>query len=165
MAYDVTITRLPLRALFEIRGSADPVATWCGDATLALPGIPNRLTEVGEHRLIHAGQDRWLLMAPLAEEEALNAALRPDEAPGGLSVVLLSDTLIFFSVTGPEAGEVMVVATPLDLHPSAFPPDGASWTEVFGTRALIRRIADGYEIAVDRSYGDWFEDSLLAVAS
>lgn len=165
MAYDVTIARLPLRTLFEIRGTAERVASWCGDAIPPLPHQPNRATAAGGRRLIHTGRDRWLLMAPIAEESVVAGALRPGDAPGDLSLVLVSDTLTFFSVTGPEAGEVMAVATPLDLHPQIFPADGAGWTEAFGAKALLRRTEGGFEVAVDRSYTDWFEACLVAAAS
>ena len=101
----------------------------------------------------------------MKEEDTLAAALRPDEVSHDLSVVLISDTLTFFAVSGPDAGEVMAVATPLDLHRDAFPSDVASWSEAFGTRALIHRIADGYVIAVDRSYADWFEECLASAGS
>jgi sarcosine oxidase gamma subunit len=57
----------------------------------------------------------------------------------------------------------MAVASPLDLHPASFPADAATWAEAFGIKALIRRIDDGFEIAIDRSYADWFEDVLKRV--
>ena len=163
MGYDVDITRLPLRALFDLKGKKDALRRWCGGALPPLPNCPNRITESQERRLVQTGPCCWLLLAPLEAEGALTEALRPVEAPDDLSIVPVSDTLTFFAVTGAEAGDVMAVATPLDLHPSAFPPDGASWTEAFGVRALIWRIAEGYEIAVERSYGDWFEEVLRRV--
>ncbi len=161
MGYDAIITRLPLRALFDLKGKRDVLRNWCGDTLPPFPDHPNRLTEAHGRQLVHTGPGCWILMASLAVEQALTAALRPDEAPGDLSVVPISDMLTFFAVTGPEASDVMAVATPLDLHPRVFPPDGASWTEAFGIRALIRRIAGGYEMAVERSYADWFEEALV----
>ncbi|MCV2873496.1 sarcosine oxidase subunit gamma [Defluviimonas sp. WL0050] len=160
MPYDVTITRLPLRALFDLKGRAAALEKWCGTALPPFPGRPNSRTEAADRGLHWTGPDRWLLMAPLAEEAALATALRADKVPVDLSITPVSDTLTFFAVTGPDVAEVMAVATPLDLHPDSFPPDGASWTEAFGIRSAIRTIAAGYEIAVDRSYADWFEESL-----
>lgn len=160
MPYDVIITRLPLRTLFDLKGTATALAAWCGTALPPFPDRPNSRTEAAGRGLHWAGPDRWLLMAPLAEEAVLAAALRAEEAPDDISVTLVSDTLTFFAVTGPDATEVMAVVTPLDLHPDTFPQDGAAWTEALGIRSAIRRIADGYEIAVDRSYADWFEESL-----
>lgn len=165
MGYDATITRLPLRALFDLKGREETLRRWCGDALPPLPVHPNRTTGAQGRHLVHTGPCHWLLMAPLDHEVGLTASLRPDEAPDDLSVVPVSDTLTFFAVTGPEASDVMAVATPLDLHPTVFPPDGASWTEALGTRALIRRIGNGYEMAVERSYADWFRDALARVVS
>lgn len=165
MPYDVVINRLPLRALFELKGSGLEIAAWCGDALPEFPDKPNTASSRNGRTLIWTGPDRWLLNASGNEEETLIRAVRPDAAPGDLSIVLISDTLTFFEISGPEADEVMAVATPMNIHPSAFPADGACFTEAFGTKALLRRVANGFEIAVDRSYGDWFEESLRRAAS
>ncbi|MGC1429418.1 MAG: sarcosine oxidase subunit gamma family protein [Albidovulum sp.] len=166
MAYDVTITRPPLRAAFDLKGTPDEITKCYSDVLPPLPGRPNSLTTQDGHDLLWIGPDHWLLLAPIAQEEMLVSALRSGGGtPADIATTLISDTLTFFAVTGSEAGEVMAVASPLDLHPDAFSPDGASWTEAFGTKALIRRIASGYEIAVDRSYGDWFEATLWSVTT
>jgi sarcosine oxidase subunit gamma len=156
MGYDATITQLPLRALFDLQGEPSAIGDWCGDALPAFPERPNSVSERDGRTLIWTGPDHWLLSAPLGAEAGLSEELRPDDAPADIGVTALSDTVTFFAVTGPDAGAVMAVATPLDLHPDTFPADAASWTESFGTKALIRRIGEGYEIAVDRSYSDWF---------
>ncbi|MBS0124071.1 sarcosine oxidase subunit gamma [Thetidibacter halocola] len=148
--YDVTITRLPLRALFEMRGALP------GDAGLPPPPAPLRLTQAGDRVLAMTGPARWLLMAPLAQEETLERAL-PE-------AVALSDTLTFFAITGLGAGQIMAVASPLDLHASAFPEDGCAFTEAFGIRALVRRLPGGFEIGVDASHADWFAAMLDRVA-
>ncbi|MCB2136557.1 MAG: sarcosine oxidase subunit gamma [Rhodobacteraceae bacterium] len=165
MAYDVSITRLPLFTLFDLKGGADALRAWCGPALPALPARPTRALTAAGRTVVWTGPDHWLMRADLAEEAALYTALRPDDAPGDISIVQVSDTLVFFAITGPDAGDVMAVATPLDLHPDLFPPDAASWSEAFGTKALIRPIADGFELAVDRSYADWVEAMLGRTAS
>jgi sarcosine oxidase subunit gamma len=146
--YDVTISRLPLRALFELRALPK-------DGLPAAPA-PLRLTRKGERMLAMTGPARWLLMAPLADEDALEAA-QPE-------AVLLSDSLAFFAVTGRDAAQLMAVASPLDLHPSVFPEDGCAFTEAFGIRALVRRLPDGFEIGLDASHADWFAAMLARVA-
>lgn len=163
MAYDVTITRLPMRALFDLKGSREMLSQCCGDLLPPFSAQPNRMSESGGRRLMSTGPDHWLLMAPLDDEAALAAALQPEGAPQDIAITGLSDTLTFFAVAGPEVQEVMAVATPLDLHPASFPADAATWAEAFGIKALIRRIDDGFEIAIDRSYADWFEDVLKRV--
>ena len=73
----------------------------------------------------------------------------------------MSDTLTFFRVTGPEAAEVLSIGCPMDLHPDAFAADGARYTEFFGLKAFVARSDDGFDLAVDQSYGVMTRDYLL----
>jgi heterotetrameric sarcosine oxidase gamma subunit len=165
MGYDVAITRGPLRTLFDLKGLKEAVVAWCGTALPDLPDQPNSLTAKGTRLLMWIGPDHWLLADDIALEEMLSDTLRPDTAPAEMSIVLVSDTLTFFVVEGSDSNELMAVATSLDLHPASFADDCVSQIEAFGIKALIRRVASGYEIAVDRSYEDWFEASLRRAAS
>jgi len=158
-AYDVTVTRLPLRAVFDLRGPQPALADWC-DGLPDFPAEPNRSTANDRMTLCHIGANRWLLLADLAAETPLLAALRPAEAPPHISIVRISDTLTFFAIAGPDAAEVMAMGCPMDLHPSVFGPDATSFTEVFGLRALVRRSDGGFDVAVDRSYADLIDDYL-----
>ncbi|MBL9045983.1 MAG: sarcosine oxidase subunit gamma [Tabrizicola sp.] len=162
MAYEVTIHELPLRAVFDLKGDRAALAAWCG---IALPDQPNRQAGAGLGQVALIGPDHWLLWADVAEERDLAASLRPEAVPADLSIVLISDTLTFLAVTGPDAGEVMAVATPLDLHPSVFGPDDIAFAEAHGIKALIRRLAGGFELGVERSYADWFRTILERCAS
>lgn len=152
MPYDVTIARLDTQALFDLKGGAADLGDWIGFALPGLPDRPNTKTEHGGTRLMFIGPDHWLLRADLAEEAMLEALLRPAEAPEDISIVRVSDTLAFFRLTGPEAGEIMAIACPLDLHPSRFGTDAACFTECFGLKALVTRCAGGFDLAVDQSY-------------
>ena len=152
MVYDVTIDRLEISALFDLKGPADRLAVWAAAALPPFPERPNTVTHRDARTLIWTGRDRWLLRAPLDHEETLLAVLRPEDAPPEIGIVLVSDTLAFFAITGPGAQDVMAVASPLDLHPRAFPEDGATFSEAFGLRALFLRRAGGFELAVDRSF-------------
>lgn len=158
MAYDVTIARLQVQALFDLKGAAEFLLAWCGDVLPPLPTRPNSYTKVSHRMLQWIGPDHWILRADIAEEEAIFAALKPDAAPVDVSVVLISDTLVFVALTGPDADQVMAVATPLDVARLA--ADDVSPTEAFGTKAMIRRIPGGYEIGVDLSYATFVEDYL-----
>ena len=106
------------------------------------------------------GPEHWILRAPLDQEEALFAALKPDAAPADISIVHISDTLCFFEITGPDVQEVMAVATPLDLHAEVFPANGATFSEIFSVKALIIRIEGGFHLGVDRSYAPMIADYL-----
>ena len=163
MAYDVTITRLPLQALFDLKGDAAAVRKWGGKALPALPVRFGSFTEMDGRTLKWIGPDHWILRADLAEEDTLLVTLRPDAAPTEVSVVLISDTFAFFAVTGPDADQIMAVVTPLDLQTLA--ENGVTVTEAFLGKAMVRRISGGYELAVDQSYATMIAEYLDRVRS
>lgn len=72
----------------------------------------------------------------------------------------VSDTLTFFDITGPDAGEIMSIACPLDLHHTVFGDLDVTFTEVFGLKALLLRAIGGFEFAVEQSFGDMIADYL-----
>jgi sarcosine oxidase subunit gamma len=160
MPYDVTFTRLETQALYDLKGPREEVQEWAGKALPACPDRPNSKTEAGGVTLLFIGPDHWLLRADLTREAALDAALRPAEAPPEISLVRVSDTLAWFRITGPEAAQVMAIACPMDLHDSRFGPDAASFTEAFGLRALVTRCEGGFDVAVDQSFGPMVKDYL-----
>jgi heterotetrameric sarcosine oxidase gamma subunit len=164
MAYAVRIAGPETPAVFDLKGPQDALAAWLAGA--GLPGWPSRPgTRCGAGRwLAWTGASHWLLVAPLADEAVLEAALRGDAAPETVRIVTVSDALAFFSIEGPDAASVMAVASPLDLHAAAFPGDGATFTEVFGLRALVTRQGDGFLLAVDRSYGPFVAEYLARLA-
>ncbi len=160
MPYDVTTTRLDTQALFDLKGPAASLRRWTGPDLPAFPDQPNTRVDEGGLSLMWIGPDHWLLRAPLTEEAALEARLRPAEAPADISIVRVSDTLAFFRLTGPEVGEIMAIACPLDLHPARFGAQAACFTEAFGLKALVTRCADGFDLAVEQSYGALCADYL-----
>ena len=85
---------------------------------------------------------------------------RLEQAPVHVSIVLVSDTLTFFRISGPDADQIIKIASPLDIHPTVFPCNGASYTQVFGIKGLVIRNTDGFEIAVESSYADMIDDFL-----
>ncbi len=160
MPYDVTFTRLETQALFDLKGRREAVQEWAGEALPACPDQPNSKTEAGGATLMFIGPDHWLLRADLTREAALEATLRPAEAPPEMSIVRVSDTLAFFRVIGPEASEILAIACPMDLHESRFGPDTASFTEAFGIKALVTRCEGGFEVGVEQSFGPMMLDCL-----
>lgn len=83
---------------------------------------------------------------------------RLHSAPVDISIVLVSDTLKFFNIDGPDADQIVAIACPLDIHPSVFPHHGATYTEAFGLKALLMRVPGGFEIAVESSFADMIDD-------
>lgn len=165
MIFDVQIEQLGLCALFDIQGPQIAIATWGGPALPSFPTAPNTGTRQDDSKLYWLGAETWMLRAPLAREAALEMALKPPLAPDDISIVCISDTLVFWRITGPEADQIMSIAGPLDVHPSTFPAQGATWSEIFGQRALVLRVKGGFEIAVERSYGPMFNDYLNRIVA
>ena len=165
MIYDVMITRLGLSALFELQGPADTVAAWAGDALPALPDTANTYVAAGAHQLCWLGAESWLLRAPIADEASLIGALQPAEAPDSVSIICVSDLLAFWSISGADADQIINIAGPLDVHPRAFPRNGATWTDAFGQRALIMRAEGGFELATDRSYAPMISEYLSTITA
>ena len=159
MPYDAQIDRLPPFALFDLKGPGDALTAWASDLP-DLPATPNTLTRNGDDLLCFTGPNRWLLRAPLDREDALETALRPTEAPPEMSIVRISDTLTFFRLTGPDAAQVLSIGCPLDIHPKAFGPNAVTYTEFFGVKALLLRCEDGFDCAIEQSFGDMIADYL-----
>ena len=154
MLYDVQFRRGPIAALFDLKGDRDTLARWSGKHIPPFPLSPNKFTASGGRWLFYVGPNHWILRADIEREEECERQLRPSEAPPQISIVRISDVFTPFAVTGPDAAAIMSIACPLDLHAAAFGDEDAAFTEIFGLKALVRRLPDGFEFAVEQSYGD-----------
>ena len=54
----------------------------------------------------------------------------------------------------------MSIATSMDLNLGIFGDDNATFSEVFGLKALISREENGFQFAVDQSFGNMVSDYL-----
>ena len=160
MVYDVQISREPIRALFDIKGSKNEVRRLLTGIFDNLPKNKNTFVLQKAKTLMFVGSDHWILKADLEEEDQLKAVLNPDLVSSSISVVLVSDSLTFFSIEGYNAKDIMEISCPLDFHESSFTEDYVTFSEVFGVKALIKRIKNGFEFAVDQSFGDMINDYL-----
>ena len=156
MAYDVTVKRVELRTVFDLKGEQRAVEAWIGKLGPKFPEDPNTKSVAGSVELLWIGPEHWLLRAPLSEEASILERPVPDE----VSVAHVSDTLASYVIAGPDANEIMAIACPLDLNAESFPDNGATYTEAFGLKALVCRCDGGYELSVERSFGDMLEDYL-----
>ena len=159
MPYDAYIKRLPPYALFDLKGPSEALSEWCASLP-SFPEKPNSLSREYETDLCLIGPERFILRAPIDEEDSLNDTLRPESAPPEISIVRISDTHTFFRITGPDATNVASIGCPLDLHDSAFAEDAVTNSEFFGVKAMILRCDGGFEIAVEQSFGDMIADYL-----
>ena len=61
---------------------------------------------------------------------------------------------------GADAARIMSIICPLAPHPSVFADTRLTFCEVLGLKALVSRTLEGFEIAVDQSFGDFVADCL-----
>ncbi|MFL2547046.1 MAG: sarcosine oxidase subunit gamma family protein [Candidatus Rariloculaceae bacterium] len=160
MIYDVDIAKLELSCVLNIQGAPADVVSLLSSRGISLPEKPNTAALARGMAIYWVGPTQWILRAPEALEEQLLQELQSDPSNGNTSVVDISDTLQFFSVTGRDADDVLSVCCPLDIHRTVFPANAVTYTEIVSTKALLLRIPDGYEFAVDRSYADFANDSM-----
>lgn len=160
MSYNVNITRQGISALFDLKGDRDALGEWARNCLPDFPTAPNSLTRANGISLLHIGRNHWVARAGIDRENKLSSALEPEAAPPDISIVRISDTLAFFDITGPDAAAVMAMACPLDLHPAGFGDNVVTFTEVFGLKALLLRVKDGFEFGVEQSFADMIAESL-----
>ena len=160
MSYQVQIKRLELNALIDIQGERNAVASWMSDDFPPFPENPNSSCQHDGLSLYWIAPERWLLRSAIENEERIISITRLDTAPQDISIVLVSDTVQLFQVTGADADEIISIASSIDCHVSAFPGNGVSYTDIFGIKGLLMRCENGFEIAVESSYADMIEDYL-----
>jgi sarcosine oxidase subunit gamma len=160
MSYEIQIERGELQALIDLQGSAATIRDWVETGFPEFPSTPNTASTQAGISLCWIAAERWLLRAPIEREDDLLAITKPDTAPLDTSIVLVSDTLRFFNIDGPDAPQIVAIACPLDTHPSVFPTNAVTYTEIFGIKGLLARRGDGFEIAVESSFADMVEDYL-----
>lgn len=156
MGYDALIDRPPMPCLVDVRGAPGSACALFARTGLTVPTEPNTWARTGERIVAFVGPRRWMLVAPLAHEPALLEGL-PRQVAGGTAVPV-SDAFAAFSVSGPQASEIVAQASPLDVHPLAFPVNGASFTVLFGQAALLLRRDSGFDCFVDASVEDYVAD-------
>ena len=157
MIYDVSIEPLPTMALIDLKGSAADIAPRLQRLVLCAPEA-SRVSRSGAVEVLRAAREHWLLRAPLEDEDRLLSALLEDTPAADTLVVAVSDAYAFFGIAGPHARAIMAIASPLHADPSAFPEDGATFTEAFGQKALVMRRPNGFDIAFERSYASMAAD-------
>jgi sarcosine oxidase, subunit gamma len=165
MIYNVNIERLELFCVFDLKGSRTDIASRLVKLRIVPPEIPNTAAIVGNVALCWVGQKHWILRAPQSEAGALISGFQTNDIKEeNISIVEVSDMLQFFSISGVDATNVLAVCCALDTHSTVFPHNAVTFTEMFGTKALVLRDAlpdsEGFQIAVDRSYADFIDDNL-----
>jgi len=161
MGYDVKIQRLALNAMIDLQGDSEAIKSWIKDDDLPdFPDKPNTSSANKKFKLYWVGIEHWLIRSDIKLEDRLLEMTNPGASPTEISLVQVSDTFKFFEVSGPDAAQIISIASPIDHHLSAFPENGVSYTNIFGIKGLLIRVNNGFEIAVESSYADLMADFL-----
>jgi heterotetrameric sarcosine oxidase gamma subunit len=164
--YDAKLKRLPMQALFDIRGSEAGMATGLADAGLEMPVARNRVQrDTSGIEAVCLGPRRVLVLAESDAEAALNHRL--NAAFGSVAdadYALVSDMFVSFELSGPGSEDVLRQGAPLDLSSQRFPPDMATGTELWATSVVLMRSSvdlTSFRIIVERSFAGYIEDWLI----
>ena len=161
----------------EMRGPVRPALISLRIGAEGLPAVeralgvaaprPSGLAAVnGSVAVFALGPDEWLIRTGPDEEERWLARLEEAAATSFSAVVLVSDAWRVFTVTGPEALDVLTQATGVDLHPSAFPTGRVVRAAFARVAAVIHRLDDrpSFDICVDASVARyaqrWIESAI-----
>ncbi|OED39361.1 hypothetical protein AB833_15620 [Chromatiales bacterium (ex Bugula neritina AB1)] len=158
MRYRITLETHKTHALVDLQGDKHDIALWAKKSELRLPANANTFAQSGPYTLYWIGPERWLLAASLEREPELAQLISENTLAESSSAVLISDSQSFFEIRGADAGQIVSIASPLDIHSSVFPENGASYTDLFGLKALVIRREDGFDIMVERSFSDMVLD-------
>jgi len=147
---------LPPAARFVLRG-APAVMTAAGAALgLQISDIACRSASTGVRAALWLGPDEQLLLAPVADGEAIAHQLGQSLSALPHSLVDVSHRQIALELSGPQAQNVLNAGCPLDLHLESFPV-GACTRTVLGKCDIVlwRTGATTFHIEVWRSFADY----------
>jgi sarcosine oxidase subunit gamma len=139
-----------MTAVFDLKGHPVDILHRLEAAGLEPGADPHANLQTG--LVYKVAPQHWLVRTTLAQETSLFAQLTEAPCASDTLIINVSDAYVFIQIDGPEAEQMIAIASPID--PRAMPVGAASatFTEVFGQKALLIRQHHGYEIAVERSY-------------
>ena len=167
--YDVALRRLAPCARFETRGKPGDLAAALRAAGLPVPERHNSsLAGDGHVRVDWLGPQRYVVTAPLDQEDAVGGALEAAFAGfAGADVTCVTDMVITFELAGSGAADVLAQGTPLDISPAAFFPASVTGTELWGVGVIVERPAADpktFRVTVERSYAGYIDGWLRTAA-
>ena len=157
------LRELPLCGQFNLRLNPDNTQQMEIAADLIggpLPTKPLTSSQYAEVRVIWIAPDDWLVIMPWSIAADFESRYRAAQT-GHYSIVDISAGQTLVELSGPESRNVLKKASPIDVHPQAFPIDKCVST-VFAKSAagIVRTGDDSYLLVVRRSFADYIWDWL-----
>jgi sarcosine oxidase subunit gamma len=156
---------LPPASRFTLRGPA-PVMAAAGTALgLNITDAACRSAANSERAALWMGPDEQLILADVADGEAVGTQLRAALNALPHSLVDMSHRQLALEVSGATAQTLLNVGCPLDLHLSAFPV-GMCTRTVLGKADIVlwRTGPDSFHVEVWRSFADYVARFLTEAA-
>lgn len=155
-------TQLAIRGDASDAGFSDAVTEALG---LELPVVPKTVNRKSGKTLLWLGPDEWL--AVTAAENGAGLALGLTSALEGIhhAVVDVSHSRAVIGLEGPNAREVLMKGTNVDLHPRAFATDNCVQAHLGRCHMLLHQLDDGpsYDVYIHRSFAvyawNWLSDA------
>ena len=147
---------LPPASRYVLRGAPAVMAAAGAALGLTISDIACRSATHGARAALWLGPDEQLLLAPVADAEAVAGRLREALAALPHSLVDVSHRQIGIEVGGSLAQTVLNAGCPLDLHLAAFPA-GMCTRTVLGKAEIVlwRTGAATFHVEVWRSFADY----------
>jgi len=154
-------TKLTLRCAGASAGGIPPAAgLGFGQSINRFSGLEGRISA-------RLGPDEWLILAPHAEAEALEAAIGAALAGRHHALVDVSHRNAAIEVAGDGAELVLAAGCPLDLDPSSFPVGSATRTLIGKAEVVLLKLGEEprFRIEVWRSYARYLFAFLAEAAA
>jgi len=155
---NAAITLQPQRSIARIAAFKDSLPPLQSALGLTLPG-PNQQARHKATLYLWSGPENWLA---LADRDDPNFDLKLAQTCSGLAAITdQSDGRTILQISGPAAHTTLAKLIPIDLHPSAFPPDATALTLAGHIAIQIWPCTDGFELACFRSYAETLYEALI----
>jgi sarcosine oxidase subunit gamma len=150
------IRLLPAAARFSLRGAPAVMAAAGAALGLNISDSACRSASNSQWAALWLGPDEQLVLAPVADGEAVASQLRAALSALPHSLVDVSHRQIAVEIRGPTAQTLLSAGCPLDLHISSFPLGRCTRT-ILGKADIVlwRTGADSFHVEVWRSFADY----------
>jgi len=144
---------LPPASRFTLRGAAKVSAAAGALLGMELPTVACRATGAGERAALWLGPDEWLVIAPVADGDALERSLSGALKDLPHSLVDVSHRQSACELRGPKAATLLSAGCPLDLEEKAFPVGMCTRTMLAKAEVVLWRTApEVFRLEVWRSF-------------
>ena len=152
----VSLETLPPFARFVFRGPEGAVQAMSEAFGISLPREACRASLAADRAALWLGPDEWLLLAPAAGLETIDAEAEERVAQLPHSLVDVSDRQVALRLSGHRAVTVLAGGVPLDLDSTAFPVGMCTRTVLAKAEIVLWRTApESFHIEVWRSFAPY----------